>query len=432
MFVKRLGSGLVLTVLLGIVPVSQAKPLAKIDSLAKRLLHRTVSVKNAFLNSKQAIIGAVGIAALSCSNIACEKIQQPMVDGFTRSGDPNVGSNVNNFNMWMSLGGSYHAYNVDNPESSGIIGNNVTIPINLHSRLASFGDFRLSIGDGYYRNNIYGVIDSSSGNFTITDAHGGGNSIGNGVHAGDHTLLTINVDSNVTIDAKIYHPQIDTANDSVGRNIEIKIRDSESNEVITYNASTTWELTLTSQLVSSPQALLMPSYQQIASALGKSNFITRLEEIGISTAIAVHDSLDTKIYTAEGLSGRQRLKRSGGLTQYWDEGSFSGVSARLTVRGNTANVSLSKGHSSHVSDIPVGSSVTLGSGFDTHDWTLQLGELKMLIDGFYRSMTLSAVATSEFRPFNFIGIHVAQSSQYYIDVAQLGWDIDGSLTASGW
>ena len=431
MFV-RIGSHLMLAVLLGLVSVGQAKPFAKIDSLAKRLLHRTVSVKNAFLNSKQAIVGAVGIAALSCGNIACEKIQQPMVDGFTRSGDPSVGFNVNSYNSWMGIGGSYHAENVDNPENSGIIGGNITIPINLHSRLASFGDFRLSIGDGYYRNSIYGVIDSSSGSFTITDAHGGGNSIGNGVHNSDHTLLTLNVDSNVTIEAKIYHPQIDTANDSIGRNIELNIRDNESNEVITYNASTTWEFTLTSDLVSSPPSLLMPSYQQIASALGKSNFIAQLEQIGLSAAVAVHDSLDTNIYTAEGLSGRKRLKRSGGLTQYWDEGSFSGVSARLTVRGNTANVSLSKGHSSHVSDIPVGGSVTLGSGFDTHEWTLQLGELKILNGSFYRSMSLSAVATSEFRPFNFIGIHVGQSSQYYIDVAQLGWDLDGSLTASGW
>lgn len=429
MFVRN---GLILVLSLGLVSVGQAKPFAKIDSLAKRLLHRTVSAKNALLNSKQAIVGAVGIAALSCGNIACEKIQQPMVDGFTRSGDPSVGFNVGNYNQWLAIGGSYHADNIDNPESSGIVGGNITIPINLHSRLASFGDFRLSIGDGHYRNNIYGAIDSSSGSFTITDAYGGGSSIGSGVHNSDHTLLTINVDSNVTIDAKIYLPQVDTASDSIGRNIEIKIRDNESNEVITYNASTTWVFSLTSQLVSSPQSVPMPSYQQIASSLGRSSFIEQLGQIGISGALAVHDSLSTNIYSAEGVSGRQRLKRSGGLTQYWDEGSFSGVSVRLTVRDNTANVSLSKGYSSHVGDIPVGGTVTLGSGFDTHNWTLQLGDLKMLDGGFYRSMALSAVSTSELRPFNFIGIHVDRSSQYYIDVAQLSWDIDGSLTASGW
>lgn len=245
----RISSSLILVMLLGVAPAAQAKTFTKIDSLAKRLLHRTVSAKNAILNSKRAIVGAVGIAALSCGTMACEKIQQPMMDGFTRSGDPNVGFNVNYYNTWNEIGGSYHAYNVDNPEASGLIGDNVTIPINFHSRLMSFGDFRLSIGDGFFRTSIYGVADSTSGSFTIHDAWVDGRTIGSGVHASDHTSLTVSVDGFRTINAKIYHPQIDTTNDSIKRALEININFDESGETISYKATTNWEYSLNSSLI---------------------------------------------------------------------------------------------------------------------------------------------------------------------------------------
>ena len=433
MFVR---SVFILSLLLASVPVGQAKPFAsKVDLWAKRLLNRVT--KNTILNSRQAIIGAVGIAAVSCGNIACEKIQQPVMDGFTRSGDPNVGFNVGYYDTWKGIGGSYHAYNVDNPEASGIIGGNVIIPINLHSRLASFGDFRLSIGGGRYPTNVYGVVDSSSGSFTIHDALVDGRAIGNGVHASDHTSLTINVDSATIIEAEIYVPQIDVANDSIGRTIKIKIIDSESGDLITYNASTNWEFSLSSQLVSYPSNFALPSYQDIADAWGgRSNFVSRLGEMGFATNRSLHDSLSTNVYTADNVGGRTRLLREGGEevqgADYWEEHIFSGVIVRLTASGNTADLSLTAGDSNNdVSDLPIGGTVTLGSGLETRHWTLHLGELKLLSGGYYRSMALSAASKSDRQAFSFIDGHIQGASQYHIDVAQIGWQVEESLTASG-
>lgn len=427
----RYSGGLVLAMLLAIAPVGQAKTLAKVDAWAKRVLHR--ATQSTILKSQQAVVGAVGIAMLSCGNMACEKVQQPMMDSFTRSSDPNVGFNIGFYNTYNDFAGSYHAASVDRTDSLGAVASNVAIPINFHSRLDSFGDFRLSIDDGLWRRNIYGVIESTGGgSFTIYDAHGSGSSIGSGVHASDHIALTFNSDGDVALSAKIYNPQVDVASDSIKRTIEIEVSVGESGEMDTFSAQADWIFSLSSTLVNSPENLLMPSYQQIASAWGRSDFASKLGEMGLAANQAVHNSLRTNIYTASDVSGRKRLRKSGGITQYWDEGSFSGVGVRLTVRDNSANVSLTKGYSSQVAEIPIGGTVTLGSGFETHNWMVQLGELAMDSNGYYRTLSLSAIATSEFRPFNFIGIHVDQSSQYYIDNAQLSWNIGESLTASGW
>ena len=424
MFIR--GNGVfILAVLLAVAPVGQAKPFAKVDAWAKRLLHRVT--KNTILNSRQAIIGAVGIAAVSCGNIACEKIQQPMTDGFTRSGDPGAGFNVGYYNTWSGIGGSYHAYNIDNPEASGIIGGNVTIPINFHSRLASFGDFRLSIGGGHFSTNIYGVTDSNSGSFTINDALSDGRAIGNGVHASDHTLLTINVDSATTISAKVYLPQINGANDSIERVIEITITDSESGEVVTYNASTNWEFSLSNQLVGFPSGVAMPGYQELANAYGgRSGFVSKLGELGFAANKSLHDSLSTNIYTADNVKGRTRLLMAGGD---WDERFISGVNVRLKVADGTADLSLSKGGSNNdVSDLPIGGMLT-ESGLEA--WKLDVGELKLLSGGYYRSMALSAVSKNDRETFSFIDDHYQGASQYYIDVTQLSWQVEESMTASG-
>ena len=430
MFVK-ISNGLILAMLLGIVPASQAKTFTKVDSWAKRLLHRVT--KNTILNSRQAIIGAVGLAAVSCGNIACEKIQQPMTDVFTQSGDPSVGFNVNHYNMWNSIGGSYHAYSVEHSDPSGTVTSDAAIPINLHSRLSSFGDFRLSIGDGPYRNNIYGVASSETGgSFTIHDAQGAGSSIGSGVIASDRTTLTINVDSNVTLVAEIHNPQIDASSDSVARTINISITDANVEGTTTYSTSANWEYSLSSQLISSPSSIAMPGYQDLADAYGgRDSFVQKLVDMGFAANRALHDSLSTNVYTADQVGGRTRLRKHGGFASYWEEGTFSRVGVRLVASGDTANLSLTKGSSSHVSDLPIGSTATLGQGFQTQNWTLELGELSMLNSALYRSMTLSALSTREWVAFNFVGIHVDQSSQYYIDDAQLSWHVEESMTASG-
>lgn len=448
----RISSGLMLAMLLGVASVGQAKTFAKIDSLAKRLLHRTVSAKNAILSSKQAIVGAVGIAALSCGTIACEKIQQPMMDGFTRSGDPSSITSIGRYDVLKHLGGSYHAETVTSADPDGMITSDVAVPITLHTRMESFGDFRLSIGAGPYRNDLYGFVAGDGDSFAIHDALVGGNRIGSGTHAFARTELSINLpdsEGGHVVVIKLFDSQVESNIDNVYRVIDITVQDRSSGGLTTYNTELTWDSSLSSSLVSSPSSASMPDYQQIANEQGirsfvelldtrwgRSNFVERLAGIGSfspSLVDLVHGAFSTTVYTAVGVSGRKRIKKSGGFTQYWDEGSFSGVSVRLTVRDdNTANISLDRGSSSHVTDIPIGGTVTLGSGFQTHNWTLQLGDLMTAGSSLYRDMSLSAISASEFRAFNFIGIHVDQSSQYYIDNARLGWDIDASFTASGW
>ena len=296
----RVGSSLLLVAVLSLSSsVGQAKAFAKIDTLAKRLLHRATN-SGVVLNSRQAIIGAVGIVAVSCGNIACEKIQQPMTDVFAQSGDPSVGFNIDHYNRWSAIGESYHAYSVEHTDPSGTITSDAEIPINFHSRLASFGDFRLSIGDGPYRNNIYGVA-SSGGSFTIHDAQRAGSSIGSGVRASDRTTLTLNVDSNVTIVAGIHDPQLDTANDAITRAINITITDSRPNETETtiYSASTNWEYTISSGLITSPLSVSMPSYQRLAE---------KLNTLGATASRALHDIIrendSINVYTATNVSGR--------------------------------------------------------------------------------------------------------------------------------
>lgn len=241
----RVGSSLLLVAVLSLSSsVGQAKAFAKIDALAKRLLHRATN-SGVVLNSRQAIIGAVGIVAVSCGNIACEKIQQPMTDVFAQSGDPSVGFNIDHYNRWSAIGESYHAYSVEHTDPSG----------------------------------------------TITSD----------VRASDRTTLTLNVDSNVTIVAEIHDPQLDTANDAITRAINITITDSRPNETETtiYSASTNWEYTISSGLITSPLSVSMPSYQTLAE---------KLNTLGATASRALHDIIrendSINVYTATNVSGR--------------------------------------------------------------------------------------------------------------------------------
>ena len=446
----RISSGLMLAVLLvGIAPASQAKKFAKVDRLAKSLLHRVTN--NTILSSRQAIIGAVGLAAISCGNIACEKVQQPMMDAFTRSGDPSSSTNVGRYDVLKSIGGSYHAQTVKRADPDGAITSDVGIPITLHSRLGSLGDFRLSIGAGPYSSEIYGVVVGDGDSFVINDALSGGNRIGNGLHAFARTEFTINLPDSQgghVVFIKVFDSHVEADIDNVYRVIDITVTDSNSGGLTTYNTELNWDASSSGSLVSSPSSATMPGYQQIADGWGarrfvelldtrwgRSNFVERLAGIGtVSPSLVdlVHGAFSATVYTAQDVSGRKRIKKSGGFTQYWAEDSFSGVSVRLMVNNNTADLWMDRGSQSHVADIPIGGTVTLGSGFQTHNWTLQLSDLMNAGNSLYRNMSLSAISASDFRAFNFIGIHVDQSSQYYIDNAQLKWDIDASFTASGW
>ena len=433
----RVVSGLMLTMLLVVAPASQAKTFAKVDAWAKRLFHRTM--QSTLLKSRQAVVGAIGIVALSCANMACEKIQQPMMDGFTRSGDPNVGDNVARYHEIKSAVESYSANSVSLTNHDGSTSSEaVYIPIAFHSRLGSFGDFQFTISDGPYRGVFYGVPSGNSGSFVINNALTGGSQIGNGTFASDYTQLVldgigVHGEVEATIDVKIYNPEVSITDDSIERTIEVRITDDNSEETITYNTEASWHLGGTNALITSPIGFFMPGYTDIVNAWGgRSSFLDRINSMGSDMIRLVHEALSTKIYTASNISGNARLRKSGGFTGYWYENRFSGVTARLTVVGDTANVLLNKSGSSRNVDIPIGGTVTLGSGFATHNWTLNLGDL--MIDGssLYRNMSLSAISAEDNRRFEFIGVQLKGESQYYLDETALNWDVDASLTASGW
>ena len=433
----RVVNGLMLTMLLGLASAGQAKTFAKVDTWAKRLFHRTVQSK--FLKSQQAVVAAVGVAVLSCANMACEKIQQPMTDVFTQSGDPSVGRNVARYDEINGAMGSYSANSVTLTNPDGSTSSDAAyIPIAFHSRLGSFGDFQFTIGDGPYRGVFYGVPSANSGSFVINNALSGGSQIGNGTFASDYTQLVldgIGVHGEVaaTIDVKIYNPEVNITDDSIERTIEVRITDDNSAETITYNTQASWHHGGTNALITSPIGFYMPGYSDIVNAWGgRSSFLDRVNNMGSTMIMVMHEALSTKIYTASNVEGNERLKKSGGLSPYWYDRRFSGVSARLTVIGDTANVLLNKGGSSSNVDIPIGGTVTLGSGFATHDWTLNLGDLMINGSSLYRNMSLSAISASEFRSFRFIGVQLKGSSQYYLDETPLNWDVDASLTASGW